>query len=51
MLPTLDIGPPPTEVPPKELGVEVVHHAVYAVATGVALQALDRWSERAHLAG
>jgi hypothetical protein len=50
IMPALDIGPPPTEIPPTELGIETVHHAVYAVATGLALEAIDRRSERVQLA-
>jgi len=50
MLPALDIGPAPTEIPPKELGIEAVHHAVYAVTTGLVLEAIDRRSERLRLA-
>ena len=50
IIPVLDIGPPPTQVPPEELGLETVHHAVYAVATALVLEALDRRTERAQLA-
>jgi hypothetical protein len=50
VLPALDIAPPPQETPPKELGLEAFHHAVYAFATSAALSFLDRRSERAQLA-
>lgn len=41
MLPVLDVAPPPWKSPPQELGIDAVHHAVYAVATGLAFAALQ----------
>lgn len=41
MLPALDVAPPPWKSPPEEIGIDAFHHAVYAVATGVAFAALD----------
>ena len=41
-LPALKVAPPPTEWGTKELGIDVLHHAVYALTTGVAYQLLDR---------
>ncbi len=42
MLPALKVAPPATEWGPKEVGVDVFHHLVYAIATGVAYDYLDR---------
>lgn len=42
MLPALKVAPPVTTWGPKEVGVDVFHHAVYAVATGIAYEYLDR---------
>lgn len=42
MLPALKVAPPVTTWGAKEVGVDVSHHAVYAVATGVAFDYLDR---------
>jgi len=42
MLPALDLAPPATKWGPKELGVDSLHHAVYAIATSVAYEWLDR---------
>jgi hypothetical protein len=50
MLPALDLAPPPTEWPKKQIGLETLYHAVYAGTTGVALGFMDRRSERAQLA-
>jgi len=44
MLSALDVAPPPWESEPKEIAVDAFHHAVYAVATGVAFAALERSS-------
>ncbi|MDQ3728297.1 MAG: hypothetical protein M3355_01775 [Actinomycetota bacterium] len=44
MLPALDVAPPPWESPPEEIGIDAFHHAVYAVATGIAFTALERSS-------
>jgi hypothetical protein len=45
----LDVAPPPTEMEPKELAIDAARHAVYAVATGLAFDLLDRRSRRAHV--
>jgi hypothetical protein len=42
MLPTLRVAPPPTEWPAEEIAVDAWHHLVYAVAAGLAYEALDR---------
>lgn len=42
MLPALDVSPPATEWGSKEVGIDWLHHAVYAVATSVAYEWLDR---------
>lgn len=42
MLPTLGLAPPPTKWGAKELAVDAWHHAVYALATGVVFELLDR---------
>ncbi|MEJ7715500.1 MAG: hypothetical protein WKF40_07265 [Thermoleophilaceae bacterium] len=44
MLPALDVAPPPWKSPPEEIAIDAFHHAVYAVATGVAFAALERSS-------
>jgi hypothetical protein len=49
MPPALDVAPPPTETEPKELAMDAARHAVYAVATGLAFDLLDRRSERAQV--
>ncbi len=41
MLPVLDVAPPPWKSPPQELGIDAFHHAVYAIATGLAFAALQ----------
>lgn len=42
MLPALDVAPPPWESPREEVLIDAFHHAVYALATGVAFAALQR---------
>jgi hypothetical protein len=49
MPPALDVAPPPTEMEPKELAMDAARHAVYAVATGLAFDVLDRRSQRAQI--
>lgn len=44
MLPSLDVAPPPWKSPPEEIVIDALHHAVYAVATGMAFAALERSS-------
>ena len=44
MLPALDIAPPPWRSEPKEVAVDALHHAVYAIATSVAFAALESGS-------
>ena len=41
-LPALDIAPPAIFWPKEEIAIDALHHAVYALATGVAYAALDR---------
>ena len=40
-LPALEIAPPVVFWPPQEIAIDVFHHTVYAIATGVAYQLLD----------
>ena len=42
MLPALDVAPPPWKSPKEEVLIDAFHHAVYAIATGVAFAALQR---------
>lgn len=42
MLPGLDVAPPPWKSPPEAVAIDAFHHAVYAVATGLAFAAIDR---------
>lgn len=42
MLPALDVAPPATKWGTKEVGIDWFHHAVYATATSVAYEWLDR---------
>ncbi len=42
MLPALDIAPPATQQPPQETGIDAWHHLVYASATNVVYELLDR---------
>lgn len=41
MLPTLGVAPPPWRWGAKELGIDALHHAVYAIGTGAAFAALE----------
>jgi hypothetical protein len=40
MLPALEIAPPSVFWPKEEIAIDAFHHAVYAIATGVAYEAL-----------
>ena len=42
MLPVLEVAPPLPEMGLKEVGVDTLHHFVYAVATGIIYSLLDR---------
>lgn len=42
MLPAFDVAPPATKWGSKEVGIDWFHHAVYAIATSVAYEWLDR---------
>lgn len=42
MLPALDVAPPATKWGAKEVGVDWFHHLVYAAATSLAYEWLDR---------
>ena len=46
MLPALDVAPPPWESEPKEIAIDALHHAVYALATSLAFGALQASSTR-----
>ena len=50
MLPGLKVAPPPTKWEKEELALDAFHHLVYAGATTLAFNFLDRRSERAQLA-
>jgi hypothetical protein len=41
MLPALEIAPPSVFWPKEEIAIDALHHAVYAVATGIAYELLD----------
>jgi len=41
MLPSLGVAPPPWKMAPTDLGIDALHHLVYATATSVAYAALD----------
>lgn len=41
MLPSLGVAPPPWKMAPADLGIDALHHLVYATATSVAYAALD----------
>ena len=41
MLPKLNLAPPITEQKPKSIAIDTLHHAVYALATGLAYEAID----------
>jgi hypothetical protein len=41
-LPALEIAPPSPFWPKEEIAIDAFHHAVYAVATGVAYELIDR---------
>jgi hypothetical protein len=40
MLPALRVAPPPWQQPPLELGIDALHHVVYAGATSAAWRAI-----------
>jgi hypothetical protein len=42
MLPALEIAPPSIFWPKEEVAIDAFHHAVYALATGIAYELLDR---------
>lgn len=42
MLPSLNVSPPITDEEPKAIGIDVLHHAVYAVAAGLVYDAIDQ---------
>lgn len=41
MLAALEVAPPPWENEPKEIAIDMFHHAVYAAFTGLAFSALQ----------
>jgi hypothetical protein len=45
MMPAMDLGKPVTEQKPKTIGVDALHHLIYAVATGLAYEGLNRSEE------
>jgi hypothetical protein len=42
MLPALDVAPPVIFWPRREIAIDLLHHAVYATATGAAYRLLDQ---------
>jgi hypothetical protein len=42
MLPSLQVAPAPWRMPPAELAIDGLRHAVYAGATGIAYELIDR---------
>ncbi|MXV50721.1 hypothetical protein GS399_07020 [Pedobacter sp. HMF7647] len=42
MLPSLKVAPPVTEEKPKDISVDVLHHGVYAVVSGLVYDAITR---------
>ena len=46
MLPKYDAAPPVNEQEPKSVAIDALHHAVYAVAAGLAYDALDAGSNQ-----
>lgn len=42
MLPGLKVAPPVTEEDPKTIGIDVLHHAVYAIAAGLVYDAVEK---------
>jgi hypothetical protein len=40
MLPLLDVAPPVTDEEPKDVAIDALHHAVYAVAAGLVYDAI-----------
>jgi hypothetical protein len=44
-LPALDVAPPAIFWPKREVAIDAFHHAVYATATGLAYQLIDRQSD------
>lgn len=42
IMPALDLAEPPTEWSKKDLAIDLLHHAVYAVATAAAYEGLRR---------
>ena len=49
MLPTLDVAPPATEEDAKTISIDGLHHAVYAVAAGLAFDAIAKRTSEAAL--
>jgi hypothetical protein len=45
-LPALDIAPPAIFWAPQDIAIDAFHHAVYALATGIAYQLLSNGHER-----
>ncbi|MDQ6890513.1 MAG: hypothetical protein M3Z56_09600 [Bacteroidota bacterium] len=39
--PKLDIAPPVSEWEPKDIAIDIFHHAVYAIVTGLVFEAID----------
>ena len=49
MLPTLDVAPPATEEDAKTISIDGLHHAIYAVAVGLAFDAIAKKTSEAAL--
>lgn len=39
--PELDIAPPVTQWKPKDIAIDIFHHAVYAIVAGIVFDAID----------
>ena len=39
--PKLDIAPAVTQWDPKDIAIDILHHAVYAIVTGLVFDAID----------
>lgn len=49
MLPSLDVAPPATEEDAKTISIDGLHHAVYAIAAGLAFDAIAKRTSEAAL--
>jgi hypothetical protein len=45
MMPSLDLAPPVTEQKPKNVAIDAMHHAVYALVAGLVFDAIMNWDK------